>query len=234
VYSEDGLFQKTIPCPPKTMSFYCLEKSLLCCSPNIDGTIKNTFNLIDYVGNIIESYPNKYQYDTVAFINNFLHEYLIYGYDGLVHTKEIYSDTVFVFDEFKFKPSFILDRKGETLSLMERKSIDSFESFMVISKESCVERKIIETNRFIYSEFSFNGDDYISIGLKENHEQSLCKKKIGIINDIDGGPNLRFEKALSDSVLISWIIPYTLKKYISSDSFKNSNCKYPEKKKALE
>ena len=56
----------------------------------------------------------------------------------------------------------------------------------------------------------------------------------GLENDIDGGINFLPEYKVEDSLLISWFNACDLKNYISSNSFKNSTPKYPEKKKELE
>jgi hypothetical protein len=56
----------------------------------------------------------------------------------------------------------------------------------------------------------------------------------GILNDIDGGVNFFPMYAANSNVFISAIDAISLKKYVSSETFKNSKPKYPEKKRELE
>ena len=77
-------------------------------------------------------------------------------------------------------------------------------------------------------------DGYIFIGSVNGDHQFLANIKHGIINDMDGGPNIWFKTTKDDHTIISWINAYELKSYVASDAFKNSIPKYPEKKKELE
>lgn len=56
----------------------------------------------------------------------------------------------------------------------------------------------------------------------------------GFYNDIDGGPRFYPTKQVNDSTMLMWINAEDFLKHISSDDFKNSTPKYPEKKKQLE
>ena len=60
--------------------------------------------------------------------------------------------------------------------------------------------------------------------------------KRGIINDIDGGPNLQYHTIyyFEDNTMLAWVDAYKLIAYVQSDVFKNSTPKYPEKKRELE
>jgi len=55
----------------------------------------------------------------------------------------------------------------------------------------------------------------------------------GLYNDIDGGPRFYPTKQVNDSTLLMWIKAEDFLNHISSDDFKNSNPKDPEKKKQL-
>jgi len=59
----------------------------------------------------------------------------------------------------------------------------------------------------------------------------------GIINDLDGGTKFFPKSYFSENdneYLLGLVHPYYLKNYISTNEFKNSIPKYPEKKKELE
>jgi hypothetical protein len=55
-----------------------------------------------------------------------------------------------------------------------------------------------------------------------------------LTNDLDGGASFWPGKIINDSTLVSWIEALKLKEYIASNEFKESNPKYPEKKRELE
>ena len=56
----------------------------------------------------------------------------------------------------------------------------------------------------------------------------------GLSNDLDGGPDIWPRTFKDDSTIVSWIEALKLKEYIASNAFKESNPKYPDKKKELE
>ena len=56
----------------------------------------------------------------------------------------------------------------------------------------------------------------------------------GLTNDLDGGANFWPRTIINDSTLVTWIEALKLKEYIASNEFKESNPKYPERKKELE
>jgi hypothetical protein len=56
----------------------------------------------------------------------------------------------------------------------------------------------------------------------------------GLYNDIDGGPRFYPTKQVNDSTMLMWINAEDFLNHISSDDFKNSSPKDPEKKKQLE
>jgi len=56
----------------------------------------------------------------------------------------------------------------------------------------------------------------------------------GIINDLDGGPDILPKTIKNDNTIIGLVDVLKLKAHISSESFRKSTPKYPEKKKELE
>lgn len=56
----------------------------------------------------------------------------------------------------------------------------------------------------------------------------------GLYNDIDGGPRFYPTKQVNDSTMLMWINAEAFLNHISSNDFKNSNPKDPQKKKQLE
>ena len=51
---------------------------------------------------------------------------------------------------------------------------------------------------------------------------------------MDGGPNITLKMNKNDNTLFAWVDAFELKSHVSSEAFKNSTPKYPEKKKELE
>jgi len=68
----------------------------------------------------------------------------------------------------------------------------------------------------------------------------MVKTRALIINDIDGGmplstrPIINYYEENDSEYIITLISPFDLKVYLSTDEFKNTVPKYPEKKKELE
>ena len=97
---------------------------------------------------------------------------------------------------------------------------------------------LFEFGDFIYYEFGVtingNHDLFSFIGSKKNNFKALVVPYEGLINDIDGGPNIWPKTIKDDNTIVSWIEAFKFKEYIASDAFKNSIPKYPDKKKELE
>jgi len=87
-----------------------------------------------------------------------------------------------------------------------------------------VYRFVLPNDELIYS---FNGS-------KKTNYQVLFIKSEGIINDIDGGPNILPRTIKDDNTVIALIDALQLKAYVSSETFKNSMPRFPEKKRDLE
>jgi hypothetical protein len=75
---------------------------------------------------------------------------------------------------------------------------------------------------------------YSFIGSKKNNFQALFNRNEGIINDLDGGPNILPRTVKDDNTIIALLDIVQLKAHIASEAFKNSNPKYPDKKTELE
>ncbi len=69
---------------------------------------------------------------------------------------------------------------------------------------------------------------------KRTDFQAFINAEQGLINDLDGGPNIWPKTIKDDNTIISWVDAFQLKAHVASETFKNSTPKYPEKKKLLE
>jgi hypothetical protein len=106
-------------------------------------------------------------------------------------------------------------------------------------------KRFVQTHKYLFFNYFYGGEGYTTFldkssgdFLRVNTINDVQKKREdpGITNDIDGGlgflPFISFNEN-GDTYLGAWCFAYQLKAHIASDAFKNSNPKYPEKKKAL-
>ncbi len=159
---------------------------------------------------------------------------LTYNYKNKVHYWNHYNDTIFKIDSDSYKAKYILD-KGDFIVNPERMS--NLRNFGEL-KNYIVLRRIIECNNFVLVIYNFQNKSRMVL-FDKNKKTSLeieqeDSQRFGIINDIDGGPNFYPFRFVNDSMLIMTLDVYDLKKWVSTDAFKNSNPKFPEKKKQLE
>ncbi len=236
VHSLSGKFVKSIPCPKYTRKIFFTDEGILCRCDYIGGKFsgKNSTFIINYEGDTVKIFSDKYIYrNTHKMSNQFMGEFLMCNFNENLYVKELYSDTVFILNNLKFKPAFILDHGGKTLSVEAREQIDSENSYFKIVPSYCTENKLLLFGNFVFSEFSYNNNLYKFIGSFDG-KSFLIDSKQGIINDIDGGPNIEFNTTKGNHTIISWTNALKLKSHVATEAFKNSTPKYPEKKKALE
>jgi len=231
-FSSKGEFQRTIPAPKTTTNIVCVDNYILCYSNNMEGSLEYSFHIIDYNGRIVKQFLNKYKYKRGRIMAGLMRECSFFKYNGSLFVKETLSDTIFKFEDLELKPEIVLNRGSKRLLPQTR----------TINNEGEVRKKfsafIYDFNVFIFGNnlyyyFVNNRQFYNLVIPMKGHNNNLLSKN-NFINDIDGGLNFHFETCLNDDIIISWLIPVTLKAYITSDAFKNSSPKYPEKKKELE
>lgn len=230
VYSKNNVFLKSFNSPTATKKIEFIGKDILCYSPNTDGTVINSYNLINTNGKIIKSFSNKYPYksqDNTIFYQN---ENIFFKYQDQLFKKEIYSDTVYVFENFQFHPKYILNQGNATLTPKARENKEPIQ----IAQNYITQRNLFMIDNKIFYEYSKNGKRLCFIGSTKNKWQVNITEKQGLINDIDGGLNFQIKTCLKSNTIISWITPLELKKHITTKKFQHSIPKYPEKKKKLE
>ena len=235
VYSNTGKFIRTFKYPLRaSVDFEFTEDGILCYNRNSMGDIETSFILIDTVGTILRSYPNKYSwtrnFPTMAYPS----ENIFYHFRDCLIKKEMYSDTLFVFKNKDFKPYSIIDIGNRRLSPEIRSKYD----FQFIYKNYLIQKTLFEFPGYLYYRFGVYYDGKLEglsfIGSKDGNLQILIDPEKDIINDIDGGPNILPETMLDEKTMVSWIEPIDLKAYVNSETFKNSNPKNSTKKSELE
>lgn len=234
VYSGDGKLLRTFNSPFNTTKFILTGDSILCFSTNYIGNVDTSFVLIDTVGNILMSFPNRYpwhykvQQGTAGFEEN-----LFYKFNNRIFKKEIYSDTVFKFQNGSFLPHIVIRHRDKLLNTKSRSEFSP--EFLLENYIS--QKRIFEFGDYLYYEFAIgliHNKRYCLIGSKKTGSQYLMSFDQGLINDLDGGPNILPKTVKDENTIVGWVDAIKLKNHVASKTFKNSNPKYPEKKKELE
>jgi hypothetical protein len=109
IHSLKGDFIKSIKCSQYVSNINCTEGNILCYNMNIDGTVGYTFDLIDYEGTVIKKIPNKFKFRALVNPVIFESECCFSNYDRELYLKEIFSDTVLYFRDYKFSPYCVFD-----------------------------------------------------------------------------------------------------------------------------
>jgi hypothetical protein len=235
VYSERGKFLRTFHCPLNTTNFRITEDGILCYNSNIMGNMDISYNLIDTSGRSIKNFSNRYLWNRVQ-TSAMLDENLFYRFDKRLFKKEIYSDTVYVFEKKDFRPHLVFEH-GEKLLTTEARSKYGPE---YLFEYYIAQKNLFEFGDYIYYEFMYDykigGKNILRglIGSKLDNSQVLIDADKGIINDLDGGPNIKLKTIKDSNTLIFWIESLELKNLAASENFINSTPKYPEKKKEFE
>jgi hypothetical protein len=195
--------------------------------------------MINLNGDTLDTRLNYYKYQiipneaTKRFFTS-PYENIIYSYNNSLHFKDWFSDTVFTIGQSNnIIPYFKLDANGIQFTPDDlAKLVSPFNSGN--SQIPDVEvRFIMEFPRYIIYNYRYNRETVYEI-----YDKAL-NKKIGIEgnaflkDDISGGINVE-PKLSYGNKLYSWVEAITLKNFVSSEKFKNSVVKDPEKKKALE
>jgi len=235
IYNERGEFVKTFYTPFCSYEFTFTESGILCYSENHFGNFQTSYNFIDTIGRSIKSFPNKYPFNNHN--SYFLwHENLFYRFNNKLFKKEVYSDTIYVFEDMSFKPHLVID-VGEKLLTPNARS--EFEG-LYLAKNYISPLKLFEFGDYVYYEFVYKfalPEDVLIfsfIGSKKNNFRAIINTGQGIINDLDGGPNILPKTIKDDYTIIALVDALQLKTHVSTEAFKNSKPKYPEKKKELE
>lgn len=154
-----------------------------------------------------------------------------------LHIKEMYSDTIFSFnDKGIHTPKYILELGN--LNIPQDIRNWDFERFRnSIGRDFFFVNEIYETDKYLV--FKYNHDNKrinLMIFNKQTGEIDNFpenERSGGINNDVDGGPNFIPEHN-DNNIFLQKINAFELKTHVESEAFKNSTPKYPEKKKELE
>jgi hypothetical protein len=238
VFSGNGKFKRTFKIPLyAVIDFTFIDDNILCYSNNHMGNIENSYVLMDTNGLIIKNFPNRYpfiKYKNDAYGYEF--ENIFYKFNNRIYKKEVYSDTVYSYENMEFKPHLVIEAGDRLIVPQVRSEFPGLD----IAKNYISPRRLFEFGDYIYYEFFYEiipySDNIIYgfIGSKRDDIQVFINSEKGIINDLDGGPDIWPRTIKDDNTIITWIDAPKLKAYVASETFKDSKPKYPEKKKGLE
>jgi hypothetical protein len=237
VYSERGQILRTFKSPLYAAAGFRFTKDgILCYNMNQFANIANSYDLFDTTGIIIKEFPNKYPWVKAQGAGTYIfsHENIFYRFNNKLFKKEVYSDTVYVYENLEFKPHLVIEH-GKRLITPKARSESTPE---YIRDNFITPLNLFEFGDYIYYEFFCTRNGQIEglsyIGSKKTNYQLVFDPEKGLINDIDGGPNVWPKTIKDDNTLIAWVEALKLKIYVASEAFKKSNPKYPDKKKELE
>ena len=233
VYSTNGELIRTFQIPFFCSEFTFVENGILCYSENHMGNIEKSYNLIDTNGNIIKSFSNKYPFHNHD-AYDILGENLFYHFNTQVFKKEVYSDTVYLYKNGEFKPHLVINVGDKLITPNARSKFEG----VYLADNYISPLKLFEFGNYVYYEFIYRWSNprslYSFIGSENDDFQVVFDRSQGITNDIDGGPNILPMTAKDDSTIVALVDALQLKRHITSEEFKNSEPKYPAKKKELQ
>lgn len=235
VFSKNGNFIRTFKIPHTgAVTFKYTEDGILLYYQNYMGNIENSYNLLDTAGNIIKNFPNKYPWKRTVPTLAFLGENIFYRFNNQLLKKEIYCDTIYAYKNKGFEPHLIINVGNLRLTPTSRTE----STVEIINNNYLSPENLFEFADYIYYEFmlTFNGKLEIRsiIGSKKNKFKAFFDPEKDLINDLDAGPCIWPRTIWDDNTLVSWIDALKLKTWVASETFKNFNPKYPQKKTDLE
>ena len=210
VFNNNGKFIRTFKSPLKgEMNFKFTGDGILCYYNNSQGGIENSFILVDTTGMIIKNFTNKYPWQKKTPGAGFEFENIFYRFNNQLYKKEIYCDTIFKYNNREFEPHIIIDVGNLRLTQDVRTKAKTMSDSKDILHNFLSPFNLFEFGDFIYYEIgaTINGvhDLYSFIGSKRNDFKTMIVPYEGLINDIDGGPNIWPKTIKNDSTMVSWI-----------------------------
>jgi hypothetical protein len=203
------------------------------------GDFKFNWIVLDTLGNLIAK-----KYNTIQPLGSMISG-RTYNFKNKLFYYNYLNDTIFtILPDLQFKAAYLFS-KGD-FRWPDNLVLKSLSQGYKLFKPGCM----FETKNYIFMEYSFQDRWAILLIDKKTKKmyQGYKEKKIGIVNyaasilnDIDGGLPSSPEHSSyfyyfdnDNEYIVTFIYPFELKEHISSNEFKNSTPKFPEKKKELE
>lgn len=235
-YTNQGKFSNYFPAPEGTSTIMFADGNILCHRPYLMGNKGSYLVMVDKKGNVIKEFPSfKYKIELNSRFG-YINEIIWFRHKSNLYIKDIHSDTVFLFNNKQFIPQYVLNHGGKTITPEARSQFTTEEKFLELGANYSVEIDVWRFGDYIISDFMYDNKFFFYAGEINGNKGHFGNLKRGIINDIDGGPNLQYHTIYNydDNTMLAWVDAYELIVHVKSDAFKNSTPKFPEKKKELE
>jgi hypothetical protein len=142
----------------------------------------------------------------------------------------MYCDTVFTLNKKdSIVPYMVFDTHGKRPTARDRADTDRF---LKQAPGWFTLRDPFEISKYIIYRVTHEKIRYRFFYEKQSKELFKVNTDTYLKDDLAGGPGFE-PKFCSDEKLFSWVDVLTLKKYVSSELFKNAGVKNSEKKRAL-
>lgn len=216
----------------QNINFVGSDNNILVQYSNVDGTKPFSMELINIKGERLASWPNYMGFklkDGMGVVS--LWENISFFKDGDIYRKELQNDTLFrLTGENKLDP-FLVFNTGKKRLTPEARSDGNYYSEHL--NEYFILRKIFCSDKFLYYSFNFKKrHSYKIIYNLETKRSFEIPQKEGLIDDIAGGVSFDPQYG-NEGDFYMWVDPITLKSYVSSEAFINSNVNNPQKKSEL-
>jgi len=232
-FSLDGIWKRNITIESdEVYSLGYTNNQFLGFINNARGQTEYSFVLIDANGQITNKYKNKYKFSSSRNGIYYSSACVFYRYDGNLHCKEMYSDTIFSFDNGVFIPKYILNQGEAKFTTDLREKVNSADFTQII-----FQKNIFESKNYLFYQYRRKQRENCFIKNKSNGTQYLIDNGTGLVNDMDNGPNFKIQNTVTvdgTEYIVSWINAFDLKAHVASNDLKNATPKFPEKKKELE
>lgn len=161
----------------------------------------------------------------------------LYVFNNNLYLKEHCNDTLSLVQESKKVPYAIFEEKDMALDYSI--NVDPFNIPKEFDNKLTAEY-IYESNKYMFVSYIQGARipgskiGYIRLLLFKESNNALCLEGGTFANDVDGGLKFWPNTIFNNNTLISCINAIDIKAHVASEAFKNSNPKYPEKKRELE
>jgi hypothetical protein len=239
VYSNTGQFEKDISLKGfgdmiDAIKFH--DSRLLVTYALQFGNSRYKWIVFDTLGNVIKMKAR----NTPIFTANSGGREVIYNFENKLSYWNNYIDTVFsILPDLNENPSFIISPGEHRIprSKLTLEQVQQWKYLQIIT--------LFETHRFFVIRYSYEHPSILlfdkynknSFLVYLNNDKTSGELLSGLPNDIDGGPFFLPESYFSQGereFMVGVINPYHIKTIVSSNEFKNTIPKHPEKKKELE
>jgi len=237
VYSRNGAFIRSIPLieGDETGEIVFYNNMLIAMYSIQFNYAKYRWIAFDTLGKIIKKQERKMQ----LFKGNIANSPQSYKYDNRIYYWNDYLDTVFSITPYlKETPSFIISPGKHRLPKFQLDLRQDLSPFLLI-------QKVFETDRYYVLHYYYkkrflalidkNTQEVFLFDIIEQDNSDIYKK--AIVNDLDDGTPFLPEDYLVENgreYMTGFQYPSQLISRVSSEEFRSSIAKYPEKKKELE